>query len=297
MTVDSAHWLVVHVMSPSEELKSVLSEGLVASGATAVVDDAGVLTTWLPTPVDPGTAVHELRRRLEASIGQPLDVRTEIRKAEDWLSKWRDGLGPRRVGRRLILTPSWAKPEDASTDDIVIVIDPQMAFGTGEHASTRGVLRLLEGVEPGGATVLDAGTGSGVLAIACVRLGAARVLAVDTDQAALVNARANIEENGCADSITVEHANVDAAWLNRPGRTFDIIVANVLSEVLRPLLPAFRRSLDPGGALVLGGFTEDESAGIVAAAAAASLRLDREDREEGWWSGRFEAVAGDVSPS
>jgi len=290
MRPDATPWLVVHVPSPSDELTHVLSEGLVASGGAAVVDEAGVLTTWLPYPDDIDAAVAALKADLERTAGQPIEVRVEVRESEDWLARWREGLGPRRVGRHLILTPSWTRPEPESAEDTVIVIDPQMAFGTGEHASTRGALRLLENALRPGATVLDVGAGSAVLSIAAARLGAGRILAVEVDESALDNARENIETNAVADRVVLEHAGVDSAWLANHAAAFDLITANVLSGVLRPLLPAFRRSMGRGGRLILGGILDEEAAAVSRDAVSASFRLELEDHEAGWWSGCFVAV-------
>jgi ribosomal protein L11 methyltransferase len=290
MTSPPDRWLVVHVPSPSEERTHVLAEGLVASGGTAVVEDAGVLTTWIEHPDDVDATIAAVRRRLERAVGQPIELRFEVRAAEDWLARWREGLGPRRVGRHLIITPSWITPETESAEDVVIVIDPKMAFGTGEHASTRGALRLLEANVRAGTAVLDVGAGSAVLSIAAARLGAGRVLAVEVDAAALDNARANIEDNGVAHRVTLEHAEVDTAWLADHPAAFDLILANVLSGVLRPLLPAFRRSVGRSGTLILGGILEEEAGAVIRDAVSASFQPDAEDREAGWWTGGFTAV-------
>jgi ribosomal protein L11 methyltransferase len=290
MSRSPEHWLVVHVSSPSEELRHALSEGLLASGGTAVVEDGDVLTTWLSEPDDIGGAVAAIRARLETRTGQPVELRVEVRQNEDWLGLWREGLAPRRVGERIIVAPSWTRPETVSADDIVIVIDPQMAFGTGEHASTRGALRLLEQVVRKGTIVLDVGAGSAVLSIAAAKLGASRVLAVETDESALENAQDNIDSNGCSESITLVHAAVDDTWLANHAARFDVIAANVLSGVLRPLLPAFRRSVATGGHVILGGILEAESRDVKMDAAAASFRLEREDTEAGWWTGCFVAT-------
>jgi ribosomal protein L11 methyltransferase len=283
-------WLVVNVSSPSEEMRHVLSEGLVASGGTAVVEEGDLLTTWLPEPGDVGEAVAAIRARLETGTGQPVELRVEVRQNEDWLGLWREGLAPRRVGDRIIVAPSWTRPETESADDIVIVIDPQMAFGTGEHASTRGALRMLEHVTGDGMTVLDVGAGSAVLSIAAAKLGAARVLAVEADEAALENAQDNIDCNGCSERVTLVHAAVDDTWLANHAALFDVIAANVLSGVLRPLLPAFRGSVAAGGHVILGGILDEEARDVKTDAAAASLRLEREDTEAGWWTGCFVAT-------
>jgi ribosomal protein L11 methyltransferase len=160
-----------------------------------------------------------------------------------------------------------------------------MAFGTGEHASTRGVLRLLERRIQPRARVLDVGTGSAILAIAAALLDAAHVHGVDSDDDALLNAAENLTANGVAERVTLERAHVDAEYLRQRRGQYDLVVANVLSGVLRPLLPALRETLRYGGALILGGILTSEAAAMITAANQAGLRLETDDREDGWWSG------------
>src|SRR5690606_18370795 len=114
---------------------------------------------------------------------------------QDWLAVWRSGLEPRRIGARLIVSPTWSDV-DAGPDDIVIRIDPQMAFGTGEHASTRGVLRLLQNLDVNATRLLDVGSGSAILSIAGALLGAQHVVAVESDVEAIPNAHENVERSG-----------------------------------------------------------------------------------------------------
>ncbi len=308
-------WLVLTVHSPSGDEGSAVAEGLIALGGTAVVEEPDGLTTYLPPPDDPETFVEEARKTLsDYAPDATLELSWRWQPNEDWAVQWRRGLRPRRVGERLIVAPTWTEPEPGP-NDIVIWIDPQMAFGTGEHASTRGVLRLLESATRPGDRVLDVGTGSGILAIAAVRLGAEHVLAVESDPVAIPNARENLERNGVAAAVTLDNALVDDAYLDALGAgRVDLIVANVLSGVLIPLLPAFRRVLAPGGAAgsragsgsaggtaapvsvghadaaavpgraILGGILTSEADRVVAAAEAAGFEVAREDVEEEWWS-------------
>lgn len=283
-------WLVLTVRVPTEEAGAALAEGLIALGGTAVEEEHDRLTTYLPAPDDAERFVAEARERLQAlAPGRELELSWRWRADEDWALTWRRGLRPRRVGRRLIIAPTWTEPE-AGPGDIVVRIDPQMAFGTGEHASTRGVLRLLEAAVRAGDRVLDVGTGSGVLAIAAVKLGAGAVLAVESDPSAVVNARENLDRNGVAGQVALEEGVVDAAFLDALGAgRFDLIVANILSGVLIPLLPAFRRSLgDRAGAapgrVILGGILTREADRVLAAAARADLDAAATDVEGEWWS-------------
>ncbi len=287
--MDPERWLVVSVRCPSEELVGELSEGLVASGGAAVQEAGGRLISYFMPPADPTSFMAGVVARLEAlAPGRTLDPRWEWQAQEDWAASWRRGLKPRRVGARLIVAPSWTRPE-ARPGEIVLIIDPEMAFGTGEHATTRGALRLLQEALRGGDRVLDVGAGSAILSIAAARLGADEVRAVEADADALGNAADNIARNGVADRVRLEHGVVDAAFLARPrAPRQDVILANILSGVLRPLLPAFHDALVPGGRLILAGILEGEADDMIEAADAAGLELRTEDLEDEWWSGLFE---------
>ncbi|MGH7501379.1 MAG: 50S ribosomal protein L11 methyltransferase [Longimicrobiales bacterium] len=286
-------WLVLEVLSPSAEQVASLSEGLIALGATAVVEEGDRLSTWLPAPADNAAFVAWARQRLEAAAGNAIEVRWSIRAGEDWDEVWRRGLEARRVSERLIVTPTWIEP-DTHAGDIVLRIDPQMAFGTGEHASTRGALRLIEATMAPGARVLDVGTGSAILSIAAALLGAEHVDAVDCDAGALPNARENVERHACADRIALQEAFVDLDYLAGSAAAagpYDLIVANVMSGVLIPLQTGFRSALRPTGALILAGILTREAECVVESAAGANLRLVNEVRDEDWWAGAFSVTA------
>jgi ribosomal protein L11 methyltransferase len=140
-----------------------------------------------------------------------------------------------------------------------------------------------------GARVLDVGTGSAILAIGAALCGATHVLAVDSDEDAIINARDNIERNRVAEIVELETTLVDEPYLAARGvAVFDIIAANVLSGVLLPLLPAFYRSVKADGHLILGGILEAEADDMIEAAQAAGFSLRAEDLEEEWWGGLFQ---------
>ncbi|MEA5112612.1 MAG: 50S ribosomal protein L11 methyltransferase [Geobacteraceae bacterium] len=184
---------------------------------------------------------------------------------EDWSSSWKENFKPLRIGEHLVIRPTWE--EFAANDaDIVIDLDPGMAFGTGTHATTMLCLSVLERIMFGkGETenarewkarnVLDVGTGSGILGIAAAKLGAERVIAIDLDEDAVSAATENSALNGVSASMQVSDTPLEMI-----GCGFDVILANILAEDLARLAPDLTKRLAPGGFLVLSGIlTEKES--------------------------------------
>lgn len=202
-----------------------------------------------------------------------------VQLAEDWESEWRRFFGPVWVTPRIVVRPSWT-PVALRDGQLELIIDPQMAFGTGGHESTRLCLQACEEIVAPGDRCLDLGTGSGVLAIAALRLGADRVVAVDTDPLAVANARANLEANGVGGRATVLEGSVEAV----EGQHFDCILANILSRVLLPLLPAIKARLAPGGKAVFSGLLVREEQEFVAGLRAVGLAPGARRTENDWLS-------------
>jgi len=180
-----------------------------------------------------------------------------------WATLWMKRFGPFRVGRRILIVPPWNRATERGRT--TIVVQPAQAFGTGHHPTTAGALRALESIADAHApkTILDAGTGSGVLAIAAALLGKGdgvgrEIIAVDIDPTALESARANARLNGVEKSI--RFSPVPLVSLHRH---FDLIMANILSHTLIELAPHLKRIVAPGGRLILGGFLADEAAEVL----------------------------------
>jgi ribosomal protein L11 methyltransferase len=280
-------WLVVSVRAPQgDPLRDLIAEGLLALGGQSVLDEADSLSTFLTPPPDPEAFFLHTREFLGEWVGTDLPgLSWSWQPNEDWEREWRRGLQPRKVSPRFVVKPSWA-PWDAEPGELIIEIDPQMAFGTGEHATTRGCLRLLDSCAVPGDRVLDVGSGSAILSIAAALLGASEVTAIEFDPDANLNARENIERNRVEGVITLRDEMADASLVQRLG-AFDVILANILSGVVRPLLPAFAEALHPGGRLIVSGILRTEAEDVLSDAAAAGLRLIAEDREDEWWSALF----------
>jgi ribosomal protein L11 methyltransferase len=282
-------WLHLRIRVPSEDLRPLVAEGLVALGGAAVQEEGEVVSTHLPPP-EGGNVEPVLRqaRQLAEEVmpGEGAEVEAEWVPDEDWARLWKRGIEPRRVTDRIVVRPTWAEYA-GNPGDVVLVIDPQMAFGTGEHATTRGCLRLLDDALRPGDRVLDVGSGSGILAIAAARLGAAEVIAVEADADANLNAHENLALNGVEGQVRLEEGFADAELIARLG-TFDTILANILSSVIRPLLPAFRTALRPGGRLIVSGILREESGDVLADAGEAGFRAIAVDEEGEWWSALLE---------
>jgi ribosomal protein L11 methyltransferase len=277
-------WLRLLVRCQNQDVPGA-SDALIELGGSAVQELDGAVVTFIDARVvdDAPAFAERVRLHLESVVGEST-VEWEWQQAEDWSKEWRRGLRPRRLGR-VVVTPSWSEP-DVESGDIVLTIDPEMAFGTGEHATTRGCLRLLGECIRAGDRVLDVGTGSAILAIAAARLGAGSVLAVESDPDAIENAQDNVVRNGTLENVRIDCALVDEGYLARAGSgAFDLILANVLSGVLMPLLPAFHDALTADGHLILSGILETEADAMIEAAQRAGFVLLVEDLEDEWWSG------------
>jgi len=192
----------------------------------------------------------------------------------DWVRATQAQFPPTRISDRLWIVPSWHEPPDPAA--IAVRLDPGGAFGTGTHPTTRLCLRWLDSNLNPGATVLDYGCGSGILAIAAGKLGAGRITGTDIDAQALQAARANSAAN-CVDADYTEPDSLRAG-------TWDIVLANILSNPLKLLAPALLSRVAPGGALVLSGVLERQAGEVIEAYRAADpgVALSVWAADEGW---------------
>ncbi len=185
----------------------------------------------------------------------PEQIAFRVVEDQDWTRAWMDQFQPMRFGRRLWIYPWNIEPPADDVDAIVVRLDPGLAFGTGTHPTTALCLEWLDALDLSGLTLIDYGCGSGVLAIAALKLGAARVIGVDNDPQALAASRDNAERNGVADRLALA---TPAEFVDAP---VDALVANILAGPLAELAPRFAACVKPGGALALSGILmgqEDE---------------------------------------
>lgn len=280
-------WLEMRVRSDApEELQPLLADGLVALGARAVQETGGWFLTHVEEPADAGMFLERARELLTALVGGArVELATAWVEHEDWAETWKRGLTPRRLTSRVLVTTSWM-PVDAGPGEVVVVVDPGMAFGTAEHGTTRGCLRLLDGAVSPGQRVLDVGAGSGILAVAAALLGAAEVLALEGDPLAEDALAENVAHNDVADKVRWDIRWADADSLSASG-PWDGVVANIESGILQPLLGGFAAALRPGGWLILSGILAHEWPGMRSAAEDAGFSFTAVDEDGEWRSGRF----------
>ncbi len=282
-------WLSLKLAVDGDEA-DVLSDALLASGALAVSTedrDAGTLAeeaqfgepgladpkswrhNWVVALLDSDTDVPALLAGL--NLPESIEYLLETVAEQDWVRLTQSQFDPIRIADRLWIVPSWHEAPDA--DAIAIVLDPGLAFGTGSHPTTRMCLQWLEANLRPGKTVLDYGCGSGILAIAAVKLGADRVVGVDIDLQAVESARDNAHRNAVQADFRLSG--------NLPEGDYDVVVANILTNPLKALMPLLAARTRPGGQIILSGIL-DAQADEVMAIYSAAFEMQRAAVDEGW---------------
>jgi ribosomal protein L11 methyltransferase len=268
-------WWAIDVRTPAEQRDS-MGAWLVAQTGHAVEErDDGTLVAFAPDERSAEVLEAELGRQSD----QPVETQRRPVAATDWSTHWREGLGPRRI-EQLTIIPSWL-PEASDPDPLTIVLDPETAFGSGEHGSTRVALTLLARLLRRDDRVLDLGSGSGILAIAALKLGAARAIGIDTDPEANEVASRNAVRNDVADRI--EFLEGDAGALAPLLGPADLLLSNILRSVNTTLLPVIFQTLRPRGLAIFSGMEPAEAEEFRRSLSDAGFSLMQEALDAGWW--------------
>ena len=230
------------------------------------------------------TMAEEKFNDFVARLGITGNFSYEVKREADWENEWKRFYKPVPVGEKLLVLPTWEKPEPDQIGRLTIDMDPGMAFGSGTHATTRMCMEFLEEIIKGQETVFDMGTGSGILAITAALLGAENLQAMDRDQVAVNVARDNIDRNGMLTKIQCLVGD-SPVYFNG---TADIFVANIIADVIIMIAQGVREKLNTGGIFIASGIILDRVAEVRQALLAAGFKIVEEKHEGEWVAIRSE---------
>ncbi|VAX16394.1 Ribosomal protein L11 methyltransferase [hydrothermal vent metagenome] len=270
------NWVKVMVKTegaPADDVAGVLAEEF--SVAVEVAPD-NTVNLWV--------AEEAYGAKMDKSIidvitgvfsGSSVTLTSETEKNHDWQEKWKEFLEPVKVGNSVVITPSWKINEVSKDKKTVVVIDPGMAFGTGNHATTEGCALLLE--RYCGMRVLDVGTGTGVLAILSAMLGAEEVIAIDNDHIAVAVARENVDNNGVSGKVKVLEGEIGVV-----NGKFNVVVANLFLGPLLSIAPMVKEVMLLGGVYIISGLRADQEKTADSAVRHEGFGLIDKVEKDGW---------------
>ena len=308
------HWLSLSA-TVSEARKAAVSSYLLGQGANGLTehhDDlnfhdgdgplvSGEPSEWRPPPPaapdarvritgwfpDEGqaAALHAGLTAVLDDIGETDEPRLEVVPDQDWNSTWKKNFGPTRIADGVWVVPSWCEAPLEAAAELQLRLDPGLAFGTGTHPTTARCVTLLRErlADRAGASVLDVGTGTGILAIAALRLGAGRAVGVDPDKNSVAAARENADLNDVGARFDVYPGSVD----HGPDGTYDVVLANLIAPLLVRLADGLAARVAPGGVLIVSGLLAKQRAAVVRTFAERGLTVDRELLEDDWCAVQF----------
>jgi ribosomal protein L11 methyltransferase len=239
------------------------------------------VVAYLPSNAETSQQIQRIEEGLWhlRHIGNVGDLRQQERPEEDWANAWKEHFHVLRIGERFVIRPTW-REYDPKPDDLVIDLDPGMAFGTGHHPTTELCLRWMESIPVEGKRVLDVGAGSGILSIAAVLLGADHVDAVEIDDVAGRALQENLDMNDVDDRVSV-YVGDFGAGVGLQG-TYDLVIANIISSILMKLAKSLAAALKPGGQLLLSGVIDRHIDDVRATFTSQNLSVI-EERQQGDW--------------
>lgn len=247
-------------------------------GALAVVK--GFLPEW-ETQVAEKLEIALLLLGKNVSISQPV---IRIMAPEDWTESWKSYFEPQHIGQHTVIVPTW-REYTPQPGELIIHLDPGMAFGTGLHATTRLCLAAIEREIKPGMRALDVGTGSGILSIAMAKQGASQVEAIDIDSVAVHVAQDNLALNGIAQVKVSQETLASTMADDNPihnGQGYDLLTVNIFADVIIAMAPAIARALRPGGIFIASGIIASKAEDVIQALGQAELVLQERLQEDDW---------------
>ncbi len=297
-TKETQSWLEVSVVvdyEAAEAVAEVLSRYAPQGVAIDLGNEAEVVTVKAYLIAD--ETLEERQRKVEESLwhlGQIWPVPEPTFRSvleEDWVGAWKDSIPVLKLGERIVVKPSW-RNYDPAPDDVVLEMDPGLAFGTGLHPTTQLCVEALEGSVRPGMRVLDLGTGTGVLALIAAKLGAVEIVAVDNDVNAVVVARRNARHNDVAHAIRFVHGSLDDV-----SGAYELVVVNILAPVIiKMVAEGLVARVQTGGKLVTSGILEEQADEVREALQAAGLHIVSR-RQKGDWVSLISKKAAGLPPS
>ncbi|MBR2018993.1 MAG: 50S ribosomal protein L11 methyltransferase [Clostridia bacterium] len=236
------------------------------------------VSVYLPAERSVSECISFLKERFVAVGLQDAKLETVGINEEDWANSWKAYYKPIKIGDRLVIVPAWEKYE-AAEGELVVRMDPGMAFGTGTHETTRLVIRMLEKYTRPGCRMLDVGTGSGILAICASRLGAAECRAYDIDPMAVRVANENIKDSGLT-NITCEVSDLlRQADASKP---YDLICANIVADIIIRMMPDIAPFMHAETVLLLSGIISERAEDVISCVERCGYRVVEMQEENGW---------------
>ncbi|TKB71842.1 MAG: 50S ribosomal protein L11 methyltransferase [Nitrospira sp.] len=274
-------WIDVTVRSDVDaaELLGLLADPFVQGSW----QDDGAIHIYWPSQhwsQDRYVRLRQVLQQMEGRGDQGLNILVQSLSHQDWNRQWAESVKPLRVGHRIVIRPSW-EPVDLRPGDVEIILDPKQAFGTGHHATTRMLLEWLEDRIQGGESVLDVGAGSGILAMASLRLGATSALGVECDPVAVDCARDYGAENGFGSNLEFRCGTLEEVHGERALRP-DLVLANLDRQTLLQLRDKLAQYVSRGARLLLSGILIEQEKEVVEAFSSHGALLLQRREQEGW---------------
>ena len=250
-------------------------------GERAPVPERVTVTTYIPhdNRLEQRYARIDMAVRLVAHVGDVSELRVRVVEEEEWQESWKEHFHVLRVGTRTVIVPTWRTYEPRK-NDVVITLDPGMAFGTGHHPTTRMCLELLETRVQPGDRVLDLGCGSGILSIAAAKLGASKVFGLEIDPIAASVVVRNVHENGVQDIVLTDEASLPHP--RAAAGEYDLLVANVSAKVITELAEHIVRAVRSGGTLIFSGILDKQQTEVIERMSSLGVQFDEGLTDADW---------------